>query len=93
MTMSPTLKTEVRELDRRRNDGIDVRLLWNSHTDRVSVAVQDERSGESFEVEIDSADALAAFHHPFAHAQAPRHSPAHPTGHQRASEAPQTGLG
>jgi hypothetical protein len=78
MTMSTTPKTEVRELDRRTSDGIDVRLLWNSHTNR-SVAVKDERFGESFEFEVDSADALAAFHHPFAHAQASPHSP-HPPG-------------
>ncbi len=69
--MSTTPRTELRELDRRRNDGIEVTLLWNSHTDRVSVAVNDERSGEAFEFEVDSADALAAFHHPFAYAQAP----------------------
>jgi hypothetical protein len=92
MTMSTTPETEFRELDRRTSDGIDVRLLWNSHTNRVSVAVKDERAGESFEFEIDSADALAAFHHPFAHAQAPPPSPAHGVRHQRASEAPRTGL-
>jgi hypothetical protein len=91
MTMRTTPETEFRELDRRTNDGIDVRLLWNSHTNRVSVAVKDERSGESFDFEIDSADALVAFHHPFAHPQAPPRSPAHPVQHQRASEARQTG--
>jgi hypothetical protein len=47
-----------------------LKLLWNSRTNRVTVAVEDERSGESFELEVDSADALAAFHHPYAHAQA-----------------------
>ena len=89
--MSTTPKTEVRELDRRTSDGIDVRLLWNSHTNRVSVAVKDERFGESFEFDADSADALAAFHHPFAHAQAPPHSPARPVRHESASGAPQAG--
>ena len=64
--MSATSETELRELDRRRNDGIDVRLLWNPQTDRISLAVSDETSGESFEFEIDPADAFAAFHHPFA---------------------------
>jgi len=63
-----TPEIQVRELDRRTSEGIDVRLLWNSHTDRVSIAVQDERSGESFELEIDSTDALAAFHHPYLYA-------------------------
>lgn len=65
--MSTTSEAEVRELDRRTNDGIDVRLLWHSRNNRVSVAVRDGRSGESFELEVDSSDALAAFHHPFAH--------------------------
>jgi len=70
MTMSTTTDIEVQELDCRTNDGIHVALLWNSHTGRVSVAVEDERSGESFELDVDSADALTAFHHPYAYAEA-----------------------
>jgi hypothetical protein len=66
--MSTTSAIAIRELDRRTNDGIDVRLLWNSRTDRVSVAVADERFGESLVFEVDAADALAAFHHPYAYA-------------------------
>jgi hypothetical protein len=69
MTMRTTThKLEVHELAHRKSDGIDVRLLWNSQTDRVSVTVQDERSGERFELEVDSTDALAAFNHPYAYA-------------------------
>ena len=64
--MSTTSETELRELNRRSHDGINVRLLWNARTKRHSVALKDERSGKSFEFEVDSADALAAFHHPFA---------------------------
>jgi hypothetical protein len=71
MTMLTTPETQVRELDRRRNDGLDVTLLWNSETKRVSVAVTDERSGESLEFDVGSADALAAFHHPYSYADAP----------------------
>jgi YD repeat-containing protein len=66
MDMSP--QTHYRELDHRNNDGIDVRLLWHSASNRVSIAVIDERSGEALAFEIDGADALAAFHHPFAYA-------------------------
>jgi len=66
--MFTTPETSVRELDRRTNDRIDVRLLWNSRTNRVSVAVEDQGSGESFELVVDGADALAAFHHPYAYA-------------------------
>ena len=58
----------ARELDRRTNDGIDVRLLWNPQTDRVSVAIDDDRSGESFHFEVSAADALEAFRHPYAYA-------------------------
>jgi hypothetical protein len=60
--------TPVRELDRRTNDGFDVRLLWNSQTSQVFVAVEDQRHGNSFEFEVEAADALEAFRHPFAYA-------------------------
>lgn len=63
--MTRTSHTAVRELDRRTNDGIDVRLLWNPQTDRVSITVEDQRSEETFELEVDPADALAAFRHPY----------------------------
>ena len=67
--MSPTTETVVvRELDRRVNDGFDVRLLWNSRTNGVFVAIQDERNGHSFEFRVDAASALEAFQHPFAYA-------------------------
>ena len=62
-----TRQDPVRELDHRNSDGIDVRLLWNSITDRVSVAVADMRRGDAFEVHVSSSEALAAFHHPFAY--------------------------
>ena len=66
--MSTTTETVVRELDRRVNDGFDVSLLWHSATNRVFVAVEGLRLGDSLEFEVAPADALAAFHHPFAHA-------------------------
>ena len=61
----------VRELDHRRNDGIDVRLLWDARTERVSLALTNEHSGESLAFEVDPAEALAAFHHPYAYANDP----------------------
>lgn len=63
--MFTTSDTALRELDHRTSDGIDVTLFWNPRTDHVSVALEDQRSGESFELEIRAADALDAFHHPF----------------------------
>jgi hypothetical protein len=67
MVMRTTLETAARELDRRTKHGFDIRLLWDPHTDRVLVAVNDQQHGESFTFEPDPADALQAFHHPFAY--------------------------
>ena len=84
--MSTTVSPVVRELDRRTNDGFDVRLLWTPQTDRVSVTVEHQRHGDFFTLEVDPSDALEAFNHPFAYAskayntQSQRlvHSPAKP---------------
>jgi hypothetical protein len=66
--MTPST-TSVRELAHRRNDGLDVRLLWDSATDRVTVALHDGKTGEGFEVEVGPGErALDVFHHPFAYA-------------------------
>jgi hypothetical protein len=40
----------IRELDRRRSDGIDVRLLWNQTDDQVMVAVFDAKTGDAFQI-------------------------------------------
>ena len=64
-----TTPTTTRELAQRRNDGLDIRLLWDSATDRVSVALHDGKTGEGFEVEVGPGErALDVFHHPFAYA-------------------------
>lgn len=68
--MSPTSESTVRELDRRVNDGFDVSLLWSPETDRVFVVVVDQRLDATFEIRVDPADAIEAFHHPFAYAGA-----------------------
>lgn len=60
--------TTIRELDHRNANGIDVTLLWDSRTNSVSIAVEDERAGESLEFMVDGADVLEAFHHPYAYA-------------------------
>ena len=65
--MFTSTETVVRELDRRINDGFDVRLLWHSQTNRVFVAVEG-RHGDTLEFEVAPADTLEAFHHPFAYA-------------------------
>jgi hypothetical protein len=63
-----TAEIGIRELDRRQSDGIDVRLLWDSRTDTIIVAVEDQKTEASFEVEVDAADAVDAFRHPYAYA-------------------------
>lgn len=57
----------LRELDRRRSDGIDVRVLWNQTEDTVVVDVFDSKTGASFEIEAERHEALDAFHHPYSY--------------------------
>ena len=56
------------ELACRANDGLEITLLWNKSTDRVKVAIADTTVDQRFDFDVASADALAAFYHPFAHA-------------------------
>lgn len=67
--MYTTFETAIRELDRRVNDGFDVSLLWDSDTGRVFIAIEDERHAEWITMDVDPADALEAFHHPFAYSR------------------------
>jgi hypothetical protein len=56
------------ELDRRENHGIAVSLLWQPATGIVTVAVNDDLTGDAFELVVPSDQALDAFHHPYAYA-------------------------
>jgi hypothetical protein len=58
------------ELASRDSDGLAVSLLWSPATDQVKVNVADSRLDHDFDLHIAGADALAAFHHPFAFAAA-----------------------
>jgi hypothetical protein len=61
--------SELRELAHRRNDGLDVRLLWDPATDSVRVSLHDARTGSGFDVPVGPGQrALDVFHHPFAYA-------------------------
>ena len=53
-------------------------------TNHVFVAVEDQRSGESFELTVSGADALDAFHHPYAY-RAQRLAPNHQHRHSMTS--------
>ena len=63
------MSASTRELDSRMSDGIRIRLLWHSVDGHVSVAVEDTKTGEMFEVPVGDEDrALDVFHHPYAYA-------------------------
>jgi hypothetical protein len=62
--------TDWTELAIRATDGLEISLLWSRSAGRVKVTVVDERLAESFELDVDGADALSAFYHPFAYAAA-----------------------
>jgi hypothetical protein len=66
--MRTTNEHEIRELDQRSGDGVNVTLLWHSETNRVFLTVEDERVGESFKFGVAAEDALDAFRHPYAYA-------------------------
>jgi hypothetical protein len=65
--------TMTRELDSRISDGIHVRLLWDPRDGRVSVALEDTKTSDAFELPVrDGERALDVFHHPYAYAAAGR---------------------
>jgi hypothetical protein len=61
-------KTTLTELHHRSADGIEVSLLWSPVTNALTVAVEDSRSGVSFEVPAPAEKALDVFEHPYAYA-------------------------
>jgi hypothetical protein len=67
-TLDPVVDVETRELAYRRNDALDIFLLWHPADDAVTVRVEDLRTGVRIEMKVDQRNALAAFQHPFAYA-------------------------
>ena len=65
--MSPAT-SETRELAARDSDGIHVLLLWHPDETALTVAVEDVRVGDRFQLEVAPDRALDAFYHPFAYA-------------------------
>ena len=65
---TPAATSDWTELAIRESDGLAVSLHWNRSAERVKVTVADARLDEKFEFHVASADALAAFYHPFAYA-------------------------
>lgn len=70
----PTIDPQkIRELAHRAGDGLEVTLVWHEDDNRVVVVVDDARTGERFEIEVPTTNALDAFEHPFAYAPAAPH--------------------
>jgi hypothetical protein len=63
-------ESTLTELHHRSGDGIEVSLLWSPRTNSLTVAVEDSRSGVSFELPAPAEKALDVFEHPFAYAAA-----------------------
>jgi hypothetical protein len=56
------------ELALRRQDGLEVTLLWDSGSNEVSIGLVDDGAQTAFAFVVDPACALDAFYHPFAYA-------------------------
>ena len=59
---------EWRELAKRAGNGIEVALFWSSSTNRLKVAVSDDRLCHHLDFVVDDAEAINAFREPFADA-------------------------
>ena len=68
----PQARPARRELSRRTSAGLEVVLYWSDRPSAVTLSDTDAGTGEIFEIEVPGADALDAFHHPFAYLNGPR---------------------
>ena len=75
MTNQLSFDHNPKVLESRRSGTTEVALLWSKRTHRAAVAVEDEATGEHFELEISPGDdPLDVFNHPYPYAAA-RHVP------------------
>ena len=61
-------RAPTRELAQRLTGGDEVLLLWHPESDRVELAIRNLATGADCQIEVAPADAMDAFHHPFAYA-------------------------
>lgn len=59
-----------KELATRSADGVVVSLLWHRANDKLTVVVDDTRTGEHLRLPARRENALEVFYHPFAYAPA-----------------------
>jgi hypothetical protein len=63
------MNENLRELDHRTSDMIDVWLLWRENDNAVLVSVADDKTGDRFRIEVrDGERPLDVFNHPYAYA-------------------------
>jgi hypothetical protein len=60
----------AKELARRQSEGMVVSLLWRRADGRLTVVVDDKRTGEHFRLPARRENALEVFYHPFAYTKA-----------------------
>jgi hypothetical protein len=66
--MTTETATSLRELHSRTADGLIVRLMWCEQENRVFVAVNDNKTGEQFSLEVPKGERpMQVFAHPFAY--------------------------
>jgi hypothetical protein len=63
---TPSGVNDWRELAARESDGLEVILAWSRSADQVRVTVSDLKLDVDFTLFVAGADALDAYHHPFA---------------------------
>ncbi|HEY6960528.1 MAG TPA: hypothetical protein VI408_01425 [Gaiellaceae bacterium] len=74
MTTTLTFDHTPKLLALRRSGTVDVALFWSRRRHRAAVAVEDEATGERFELPVEPGDnPLDLFEHPYAYAFA-RHA-------------------
>ena len=69
VAMTPEPHTPIRELTRRTNGGLDVRMLWSEQDGGVLVSVTDRSDGNAFCLSVGPDESPRdVFEHPFAYA-------------------------
>ena len=66
--MTTSAIADWKELASRECVGLVVSLFWSPAANQIQVAVVDQRLDEELHLDVPSACALDAFHHPFAYA-------------------------
>jgi hypothetical protein len=62
-------RRELRELDQRSAEGLEVTLLWSARTGSVFVCVEDKTASDGFHFAVEPADAMEAFRHPYGYSR------------------------